>query len=400
MTSSPSESADAFQFGRVLHNLSLPDGLSFSHDAEAGSLRLPGVSDFELVPGSHPRLERLADAARIGALLAAFRTADGHPYRPAVLLVPRVQTFAIEERFQRMYDWRNAIAIARLLAARAMAIGEVNAVHPYWSDVFEVHPTTPSDSGGFITDGQGVLSKTFSNATLNLSHSPHLSPRAIAMCCDNYLERALGKAYVVAHGSAEPAWGRTVFRSLELAMAAASVRAVNAASLVDIGTTLTLWVSALEVLAWPKDNYAGRGEVHKLLGAYQWPSEELRSSKYTWTVEGKGKKGSSFSGNLCQFLASALYDARNAFAHGRPISHDTLLAKGPDFAVSLLETAPIVFRAALVAYLAPNVPLSLPGADEWENDQRSYDELFEGHLWYATALERAVAESKKAAPEA
>jgi hypothetical protein len=164
-----------------------------------------------------------------------------------------------------------------------------------------------------------------------------------------------------------------------VAFSASSAAAKNQGSLSDYGTQMALWVSALEVLAWPEDRKADFEKVHRLLGRYRWSRAELATPKYrtTWRRQ-------QFRCNPVQRAYAYMYKARNRFLHGEVVTPQTLVPGRRGRTFPLPQVAAVVYRTALAAFLLARVkPLRYSG-------QRFGRELFD-QMPYSGALERAFA---------
>jgi hypothetical protein len=149
-----------------------------------------------------------------------------------------------------------------------------------------------------------------------------------------------------------------LFRSLNMANAAALLPAGADATMLDIGRSVALWSSAFEILAPAKrEAYL---EVYALLDKNTWhytPCKELNYQAYGFAKEQTLR-------NLPCWLFGAINHARNDYLHGNPIDRDRLIvapAKRP-----LHYYAPILYRQALAAFIELQYTPSPKRDDETE----------------------------------
>lgn len=134
-----------------------------------------------------------------------------------------------------------------------------------------------------------------------------------------------------------------LFRSLNMANAAALLPAGADATMLDIGRSVALWSSAFEILAPAKrEAYL---EVYALLDKNIWhytPCKELKYEAYGFAKDHQPR-------NLPCWLFGAINHARNDYLHGNPIDRHRLIvspAKRP-----LHYYAPLLYRQALAAFI-------------------------------------------------
>ena len=134
-----------------------------------------------------------------------------------------------------------------------------------------------------------------------------------------------------------------LFRSLNMANAAAQLPAGADATNLDIGRSLALWSSAFEILA-PGRSEAFRN-VYALLDKITWNYSRCKETVY----EAYGFKKDQTKRNLPSWLFGEINRARNDFLHGNPITDTRLIvapAKRP-----LHLYASLLYRMALAAFL-------------------------------------------------
>ena len=119
-----------------------------------------------------------------------------------------------------------------------------------------------------------------------------------------------------------------------------------------MGTRAVLWVSAFEILVHPgKGGHADLEKVLDLLSLVSWEDKHLKNQKFRVTVKEKKR-----AVTLCEKLYKQLYDTRNSFAHGNPVNIRSIRPFRTPKLPSLHSIAPLLYRAALGAYLKLGVP--------------------------------------------
>jgi hypothetical protein len=107
-----------------------------------------------------------------------------------------------------------------------------------------------------------------------------------------------------------------LFRSLNMANAAAVVPGNVEATIFDIGRSVALWVSAFEILA--HTGASGYLQVYELLEKQKWNLTKCNEAKY----EPLGHKQNKPLRPLPVWIYGELTRARNDFMHGNPITDD------------------------------------------------------------------------------
>ena len=226
-----------------------------------------------------------------------------------------------------------------------------------WSDSFDLHPVKLGGHGRMVLQSPALLSLVSPTAKLQLTHSPYVNLEGRRLWPDHYLIWSLGRAWSrrFAPGSRSDAFGNRLFRSLEAAYQACAVGAKNEASLHEYGTQIALWVSACEILSWPERKRANLPAVLDLLARYAGRAQTTRK-RFRSKVSGKSERLSA-----PQRAYTYLYNARNEFLHGNPVSVSTMMTRSrKQPAVGLPRIAALVYRTALVSYLSRRYSTEIP----------------------------------------
>lgn len=349
-----------WEFGLVLPNLVLPYD---TRDSNPGAYP-DGISIapeyLTIAPGEHPVVESLrASSAVVEQILSSFHNEYGKPYKPAVLLVRKDAAPSLKNSLEAIVAFRNAIAIAAVLPGRAAVVRGGGSQDVSWSDTFDFHPAQIGGRGGMILQSPAILSWVSPTAKMKLTHSPNIGLEGRRLWVDHYLFRALGKAWQrkFAPVPKTDAFGSRLFRSLEAANQACAVGAKNEGSVHDYGIQLALWVSACEILAWAEERRANLPAVLSLLARYNGRAATMKK-RYRKKVWGKTMRLTA-----AQRSYSYLYDARNVFLHGEPVGENTMLTRSRTKRIGLPRIAALVYRSALVAYLAKRYSVEIQTKD-------------------------------------
>jgi hypothetical protein len=368
----PAASVDRWNVVFVLPNVRMRTAAQLAHEDTADPYRYD-LSDGPITLGSpwlavvHPEDARVqAHAGRapaVRSLLSIFRDEMERPVQPAVLIA-HAQAPLRRRRLDAVTGFRNVVALAVLLEARAGLARQVGREGAQWSDPWDFYPAdvTTGDRVHMHSPAQvSILDEGGPRLATTFPHAPNVgTPRLLA---DRYLLRRLGaewrRRYEPPH--VEDDDGTALFRSLEIAYAAARIPTYNGGSIHDYGVQLALWVSALEVLSWPA-GYGGKtganeDATRELLESAPWPADMrwVRSPlppkppAYPKAQASKRPRPTPVGDVLAK-----LYAARNAFLHGNPVDADRLMPWGRKRAgdgATLPNAAGVLYRIALHAHL-------------------------------------------------
>lgn len=162
-----------------------------------------------------------------------------------------------------------------------------------------------------------------------------------------------------------PRWkDRALFRSLNMAVQAALLPAGVGTTIFDLGRSISLWVSAFEILSHPRVSKAGLFTVYPLLEGVTCCEPKVGCRRYAaYIPEGTKKKNKKQNvknprRSLPCWIYGELYQARNHFLHGNRVSVRTLSPNGTKD--GLFWLAPSVYRLALTGFLNLSVDHHLP----------------------------------------
>ncbi len=323
------------------------------------------------IRGRHPRFDGVLNSFK------AFH--EREPYEPAVLIVRADAPGSVNG--EAVVAFRNVFALCVIFLQRAAEVARLEHHGVLFSDHFHFHPVTfkPDQTPDLELKGSGYETIGWrTNERCNLwTHSPDVRLCDLEGCDlrDGLMYAALAEEWRrLFVKSCKTQFNLSLFRSLEVAYLASTTPKGNEKSIHDFGAQIFLWVSALEILAWPRKKHADKEAVLCLLGRAPL-RRELRKSDW---------KCGKLKANALEYVCCKLYHARNKFAHGNPVDRDSLFLKD----VSLPKLASLVYRAALVAYLSQKHPADGPSSREVAQ-LAEMAEVF-GVSTYDEALARAV----------
>jgi hypothetical protein len=144
----------------------------------------------------------------------------------------------------------------------------------------------------------------------------------------------------------EPDWTDiALFRSLDMANAAAKIPAGRDMTEYSAGRTVMNWISAFEALIHPgPDRRVGVFDVYRHLEAIRWANNDCTRPTHPAYSAGRPPQDRI----LACWIYGELFKARNDFAHGNPVDADRL--KLPSGRYLHYYAAPL-YRMALTGFL-------------------------------------------------
>lgn len=341
-------SGDKWEVFAALPNIVLPD------PATSNTVLNVEVRDIAMVRSKDQRVvEARRRSPPVEHLVSGFRTHTDEAYEPAVIIYRADAPATVKG--PAFIDFRNAIALSIVL--RSWSTESANNSLLY-SDTFDIFPAYPTDSGRLLIITPATKSLYALGVKFLATPSPIgcLTPRYLAQ--DDYLARALAVFWCRCYQDGRTdRFSRSLFRSLEIAYAAAAAPMRHNTTENEWGINLALWVSAIEVLAHPRAHSrtgnVDQEEALRFLATYQWESKRLDAPRRTIWPRGKGKP--PLRVNAIQSAYHSLYKARNAHLHGDKVLKRVMFPFKRAPKTSLVMVAPLIYRTALCAYLQKKV---------------------------------------------
>lgn len=259
--------------------------------------------------------------------LRSFTDAFRRKVIPSVLLM-REDAPSWVRSMEAIGGFRDAISIAAIVHNRTNAIIHGNAKTNQYSSFFEFYAWVFSKDFNLLTTSNPALSgmdeyKDFrgqSTAGLPTSHWDGLE-------YDETLLKALLGEWPRRFSRPNASWrSLALFRSLNMANAAAQVPGFVDVTYQALGRSVALWISAFEILTHPGERDGGVKEVYRVFEGINWRTDACRERLY-FCYEGRGKKANGPKRNLACWIYGELCHARHDYLHGNPITNDRLIAR-------------------------------------------------------------------------
>jgi hypothetical protein len=304
--------------------------VSLPHAVEAGNTAV--------VPFADARYQELIAAQpQVRRFLESFRTAFGHRLQPAIVIRDRAA-----ERIQAedLAAFRNMIALAAVIKARTdRSVHRFGGQGPVYAGLFELYPVN------LAVDAETVMVQTAAEFGMDddLEHFQgqpdpvYIYPQNVAPELDKVLLSSL-VALWLSHpaGEDEGRFRRRIYRSLETAYHALASPFLNLGSQYDHALSLSLWVSAFEILVARAGNVSA-SDVERLIGRVRWSHPALHSD----VVESlRGPRPGRPVSRPVQ-VYERLYKVRNESLHGGVISADLVGNRLEKDEEDPLEPAPL-----------------------------------------------------------
>ena len=313
------------------------------------------------VPPEDPRVSAIDREHPIHAeFLDRFSDAFGKKVRPTVLLLspsagPTYQTV------NSVASIRDVLSVSVVPGARARRICGGQGLDIYFSSAFDLYPwMLDRDYRNLISDTPAVLGSHVVKRFRG-QRSPGI---VVSNLCRGDLDTPIWQALICrwarAYGTNEPT-DESLMRSLNMAHHACQLPANQDTRHFDYGRQVALWVSALEILAHPQTEQVNKCFVYELLDGAHW-TQARDSTKNT-----QSERNPDGQLTLPACLYKRLYDVRNSYLHGNPVSPASLRLPGTDRV--LADFAAPLYRMALTAFLGlrpPDVESPARECPEWK----------------------------------
>ncbi|HML06566.1 MAG TPA: hypothetical protein VK430_00360 [Xanthobacteraceae bacterium] len=318
----------------------------------------------------------LTDIPVLADFVQRFTTPAGRRLRPGMMIMredaPKTY-FSVEA----VSSFRDLVAMCVIPLSRANSAIHGRSFATYYSDWYEFYPWTINAIHQHIVCDTPALKALELVTDFRGQCDPGLSPVVLdERDFDNVLLKLLLKRWRNHYHRKSRKWADTaLFRSLNMAVAASKMPATVDVRLFDLGRTVSLWVSAFEILAHPRIGKSGLHLVYHLLDQAPWHDKRLKQKRYR--AYSPSKKTPAHLRSLPCWLYGEIYQARNDFLHGNPIRQNRLHVKGSGR--SLFQYSPMLYRMALAAFLPIAINLKAPPATDtkaYSNYLKRYFEVF------------------------
>jgi hypothetical protein len=360
-------SGDNWEFVFILPNISIKDPV--------------GNDNIAICSPSDPRVEALMQLhSNIRYLVTGFTDQLNRKITPSVLI--RKNRSPNKYSLDSLIDFRNIYAICCVISGWQNLLnrddGQLMPSNVLYSDYFDIYPIVPSSMDDYLA----IISPAARGLDTASEFTGQISPGIVSQVYnphyDDALFKALSKEWMKRHILRRYSdWELiSLFRSLQIAYQALSMADSNFSTIYDYGTNLSLWVSAFEILAHPKNGSVNLQSVLSLLDN-SFLSKELLKRLYTVDFHKKSHRV-----NLVQKLYCQIYNARNCYIHGNPVKTKDVTPWGKTNRHPLYTFAPLIFEVALISRTDINYYL--------DDDDRVFNQM---------KIERALLKSKSKKPK-
>ena len=300
---------------------------------------------------AHPNFRRF---------LEGFSDAFGVVQSPAVLLRNGDAPESLRT-MDALAGFRDLVSLSVVPFNRSLEFLYPRGFRITWSDAFWIYPWM------IDKNDQYMISTTPAQTALHIPEEFHgqSKPELPQMSLREHevdvpLLKALTKRWQRRYLAKRPSWqDRALFRSLNMANQAAALPAGVDATLYDFGRLAALWVSAFEILARPRATQANIHVVCSLIERVNWKHDELTKRRYKIS---KSRKKAGPRHPLASWLYGKLYQARNDFIHGNPITSKNITIKKSG--LPIMRFAAPLYRIALTGFLELRWTKSMPSLSE------------------------------------
>ena len=337
-----------------------------------------------IVPNDDKRVTAITDESSYAkSLVENFEDQFGSKAYPS-LLIMKENTPDFLRDIEPIVGFRNCIALSTIMVGHEHFLTSTSSAYPLYSDYFDLYPITLSrKDDGYITRSPSVFGFDNEHQHFKGQTTPGLARFEHLMTKPNNdlfisLEKIWTRRFI---RRKKNEWSTTaLFRSLEMAYRAAAMPFQNHATIYDYGTGASLWVSALEILSHPRTGNANLLSVIKLIGGYKWENNKVKRRVYKVKY-----RRQYYQVNLVQKLYKELYDTRNAFLHGNPVTPRRLRPFGNKNAHPITRFAPLIYKVALLSFL-----------DQFEEkDRADWRKQYIAKLHNERYLAKSILKSKK-----
>ena len=307
------------------------------------------------------------------AYLNKFSNEFGVELNPSTIMV-RNDTPPLYKRVDALGSFRDAISIASISKTWAHILrfgGYMDG--PRYSNTFNFYPWLLDKNYDKVATQSIATFGIQQLASMHAQSVPALSfCRLLPNMIDDALLGELLKRWARRYSTEKPHWkDRALFRSLNMANAAANLPGHADITQYDLGRLVALWVSAFEILAHPPyGRQNGYKQVYALLNSIRWRSSRCNERRFSPYPHKTGTPRS----NLPCWIYGQLNGFRNDFLHGNRVTDTHLITKRSDRAIQ--SYASVLYRMALASFLKlkwREKPKSAAGKFSYEQHQFEFD---------------------------
>lgn len=312
-----------------------------------------------LVSTADPRLAEIFSAhPAFQTYTHSFKTEFGRSLAPSFVLVHKDAPPAFRG-VEALAAFRDTVSMSviPLSWAKSLRFGP-GGMGVHYSNWFSIYPWMLDKNYEHLLSMTMATTAMDEVGRLRGQSSPGISPRHLDRhLIDRVLLDELLRRWQRCYRAETPEHEDVaLFRSLNMANSAALMPAGVEATMYDVGRSVSLWVSAFEILSPAKNSaffnvYTNLKKVEYGLTAVNTPIYEAHGFKTTQAKE-----------MLPCWIYGELYKARNDFLHGNPITGERLIVR-PSQRTLFLYTAPL-YRLALTGFLDLRFKRTVPSQND------------------------------------
>ncbi len=299
-----------------------------------------------LAPAQDERVSVARSAApKFEMFLNRFSSNFGERFTPAILLIrndapERLRSVDI------LASFRDSLVASTVPLSRSWAMDRRRSNGLMFSEYFDIYPWNLDVNNEYLICNTPAAGGLHEVTAFHGQSSPTLFRQSLGSIDIDWpvLEAVLPRWNKWSQ-NIHNEWEQTaLFRSLNMANAAARMPGGRDMTLHDIGRQIALWISAFEILAHPGEGgKVNSKKVRQILQSGSVSDEFLQ----TQSLNHRNERDRLVS--PLEYLCLELYGVRNAFLHGNPVSPADLIL--PATEKSIYNYAAPLYRMALVSFL-------------------------------------------------
>src|SRR6266481_1916557 len=275
-----------------------------------------------LVPPYDERVKAVCSAhPNFKKFLSRFQNTFGQQIWPSVLIISPHAPNSYQT-IDAIASFRDLISISVITRARALVLKYERQHQLTYSDTFSLYPWTLDKNYEYLS------SHTPSGMSMHVveqfrgQSSPEISMMSLQTNgLDRPLMLALLKRWQRRYSDRSVRWkDRALFRSLNTANQALQAPGGTDTTYYEVGRSIALWTSAVEILAHPPNANANLQVVYELLESVNWQNAAFSARRYK-TYEGRRKATRRI---LPCCIYGEIYKVRNDFLHGNRVTPSRL----------------------------------------------------------------------------
>jgi hypothetical protein len=265
------------------------------------------IDGMALAATSDIRIRELAQKhENFANYLESFQTEFSHHLQPSII-IRRADTPELYRSVDALAGFRDAIALSVIPYSWSQFLRYGHTLEVAYSDWFTIYPWMLDKNYEY------VVMRSMAQLALDEAHelkpqsTPGITPRPlIRRMIDRTMLAALLKRWPERYATETPSWEDTaLFRSLNMANAAAKLPANAEGTYYDIGRSVALWVSAFEILV--HSGSSGLFKVYDNFDKAEWNLTKCKEKKY----EAYGYKEGEPLRNLACWIYGKIHQSRN-----------------------------------------------------------------------------------------